>query len=130
MKLQRLSPVLTIIENDNGECYSVLRESGYPITDMDIKDIIDEHWSWFEVKATFMLVPVKEPSRWSIIICMTYLEQQRLEKIKAEAKTEAERQAIDNLISYNNWVDEQRYQSMLVYQDAFISVLRPGILTN
>jgi hypothetical protein len=40
MTINRISVVLTIIENDCGETYAINTESGLPIKDTDIQDII------------------------------------------------------------------------------------------
>jgi hypothetical protein len=49
--------VLTIIENDWGETYAINTESGFPIKDNDIKEIVNGGWSFWDVKATYQLLP-------------------------------------------------------------------------
>ena len=57
IKIKRLSAVLTIIENDWGETYAINTESGFPIKDNDIKEIVNGGWSFWDVKATYQLLP-------------------------------------------------------------------------
>jgi hypothetical protein len=57
MLIQRLSPILTIITNEYGETFDIrYEEDSRPIHDKDIKEIIDDKWTFWDVKATFQLI--------------------------------------------------------------------------
>lgn len=60
MKIKRLSPVLTILENEYGETYAINTENGFPIPDKDIEVIVSGDWSFWDVKATYSLVPYEQ----------------------------------------------------------------------
>jgi hypothetical protein len=65
IKIQRLSPVLVIITNEYGEMYSINSIvvdkndemiSVWPISDKEISEIINDNWSFWDVKATYQLI--------------------------------------------------------------------------